>query len=48
MCLQNSIFKEDKLMSDMNFTIAAAVALQPNNICIIHITKMDCAEGALK
>jgi len=35
-------------MSDMNFTIEKAVPLQPNNICITHIAKMDCAEGTLK
>lgn len=35
-------------MSDMNFTIEKAVPLQPNNICIIHTAKMDCAEGTLK
>lgn len=47
MCPQNYIFKEEKLMSDMNFTIEKAVLLQPN-ICIIDITKMDCEEGTLK
>lgn len=35
-------------MSDMNFTIEKAVPLQPNNIRITHIAKMDCAEGTLK
>lgn len=35
-------------MSDMNFTIGKAVAVQPNDICITHIAKMDGAEGTLK